>query len=68
MTGQIIRDLCRQRGYSQKDLADKMGVTQTVVSRWCCGSDLQLSTLKRLAAALRTDLNTLGGWNGQGKL
>lgn len=33
-TSQIIRSARRKKGWSQKDLADKMGVKQSLVSRW----------------------------------
>lgn len=33
-TSQMIHDARRKKGWSQKDLADKMGVKQSLVSRW----------------------------------
>ena len=33
-TSQMIHDARRKKGWSQKDLADKMGVNQSLVSRW----------------------------------
>lgn len=58
--GEIISNLRRERGMTQKDLADKMGVTDKAVSKW--ERDLScpdISSLPRLAEALGTSVNVL---------
>lgn len=48
-------ELRRKRGLTQKDLADRMGVSQPVVAELEAGRavDLHLSTILRAAMALR---------------
>lgn len=58
--GEIISNLRRERGMTQKDLADKMGVTDKAVSKW--ERDLScpdISSISRLAEALGTTVNVL---------
>ena len=55
----IIYDLLEQKGMSQKDLAQKLGKTETEVSRWLCGThNLTMATIAKIAVALDDDLIT----------
>ena len=58
--GEIISNLRREKGMTQKDLADKMGVTDKAVSKWERNlSCPDISTIPRLAEALDTNVDTL---------
>ena len=58
--GEIISNLRREKGMTQKDLADKMGVTDKAVSKWERNlSCPDISTIPRLAEALDTTVDTL---------
>ncbi len=60
-----IRALRLQKGLSQEDLALRIGSKQSYVSRIENGEvDLQLSTVRKLAAALETDINTINDYYG----
>ncbi len=52
--GQLIYDLRTEAGLSQRDLADKMGTTQSVISRLEEGGGARnrIDTLARVATAL----------------
>lgn len=53
--GRRIRDLREAQGLSQRQLADRMGTTQSVIARLeAGGSKPSLTTLERTAAALGT--------------
>ena len=57
MIANRIYDLLEQKGMSQKDLAQKLGKTETEVSRWLCGThNLTMATLAKIAVALDDDL------------
>jgi len=59
MIANRIYDLLEQKGMSQKDLAQKLGKTETEVSRWLCGThNLTMATLAKIAVALDDDLIT----------
>ncbi len=48
-----VYDLLEKKGMSQKDLAKKLGKTETEVSRWLSGThNLTLSTIAKLSLAL----------------
>lgn len=58
--GEIISFLRKERGMTQKDLAEKMGVTDKAVSKW--ERDLScpdVTTIPRLAEALNTTVERL---------
>lgn len=58
--GEIISNLRREKGMTQKDLADKMGVTDKAVSKWERNlSCPDISTIPRLAEALDTTVDNL---------
>jgi len=58
--GEIISNLRREQGMTQKDLAEKMGVTDKAVSKWERNlSCPDISSIPRLAEALNTTVDTL---------
>ena len=58
----IIKDIRKQKGLSQKALADLCGVHQTAVSQWEKGRTTpDLDSLKKLAAALGVSAEVLLG-------
>lgn len=58
--GEIISSLRREKGMTQKDLADRMGVTDKAVSKWERNlSCPDISSIPRLAEALDTTVDTL---------
>jgi len=57
MIANRVYDLMEVRGWSQKDLAEHMGKTETEVSRWLCGThNLTMATIAKLSIALDDDL------------
>ena len=40
-TGQFIRDLRKEKGMTQKELADKLHITDRAVSKWERGGSLR---------------------------
>ena len=55
--GQLVRGLRVQAELSQKDLADRVGTTQSAIARMENGSaEPKIATLERLAEALNTEL------------
>jgi HTH-type transcriptional regulator / antitoxin HipB len=55
--GEEVRRLRADRGLSQQELADRMGVSQSVVARLEAGGvEPRLSTLDRVAQALGVEL------------
>lgn len=59
-TGQLIGMLRKERGMTQKELADKINVTDKAVSRWETGKGFpEPSTLRPLAEALGTSITEL---------
>lgn len=57
MIANRIYDLLKQKGMSQKDLAQKLGKTETEVSRWLCGThNITMATLAKIAVALDDDI------------
>jgi len=59
---QVAMTVLRQRkakGYTQKDLAKKLGVSQAMVSRWENGDEnFTIETLARIAIALDLELRS----------
>ena len=57
---EILKKLRREKGLSQRELAELMYVTRSAVARWETGSRLpDAAMLSRLATCLGTDVNTL---------
>ena len=52
-----IYEILETRGMTQKDLAKKLGKTETEVSRWLSGThNLTLATICKISAALEADV------------
>jgi transcriptional regulator with XRE-family HTH domain len=58
--GLVVAELRKSKGYTQKDLADRMGVKQSVIARIESGHNMNCKTLWTLTDALGKDLNVLG--------
>ena len=59
-TGEIIRRLRTDNGYTQKQLAERLNVSDKAVSKWECGNGCpDVSLLSRLADILGTDIQVL---------
>ena len=55
-----ICDILEAKGMTQKELARKLGKTETEVSRWLSGThNLTLSTICKISTALGEDLVTV---------
>lgn len=54
-----VYELLEEKAMSQKDLAKKLGKTETEVSRWLSGThNLTIATIAKLSVALEDDLIT----------
>lgn len=61
-----VYELLEEKGMSQKDLAKKLGKTETEVSRWLSGThNLTIATIAKLAVALDDDIITTTHSNSQ---
>lgn len=57
-----IRDIRQARGMTQKELADRLGVNQSMISDYESGKvDLSLTKAVKIADILECDLNDLLG-------
>ena len=57
MIANRVYDLLEQKGMSQKDLAQRLGKTETEVSRWLSGThNITMSSLAKIAVALDDDI------------
>ena len=55
-----IYEILEIKGMTQKDLAQRLGKTETEVSRWLSGThNLTLSTICKISAALGEDIVTV---------
>lgn len=58
--GQKIKELRKKQGMSQKDLADKLGITPVLISQYENGKrNPKLETLQKIADALEVDISEL---------
>lgn len=65
----MLRRVLREKGWSQKELADACGITPAAVCRYCNGSRTpRASTLARLSAALDVSADVLLGSPGVGSV
>ena len=61
-TGKKIAELRKEKGFTQKELANKLHVTDKAVSKWECGINFpDLGLMEELAVALDTTPSTLLG-------
>jgi len=54
-----IKELCSLRGLTQKDLADKLGITDISLNKTLRGKYPQLQTLERIATVLDVPITEL---------
>lgn len=54
-----IKELCQSKGFTQKDLADKMGISDISLNKTLRGDYPQLQSLERIANALGVDIAEL---------
>lgn len=54
-----IKEICKERGLTQKELAAKIGVTDISLSKTLRGRYPQLQSLERIAKALNVPLSRL---------
>ena len=60
-TGIFIQQTRKELGYTQKELADKVGVSDKTVSKWETGKGLpDISSLMPLCDALKVNFSALG--------
>ena len=60
--GENVHNLCKQRGISQRSLAEQIGITEVALSRYINGSRTpKVSTLSKIAEALNTTVSDLLG-------
>lgn len=58
--GRFIADLRKEKGMTQKELADAIGVSDKAVSKWECGKGMpELSMLMPLCELLQINVNEL---------
>ena len=58
--GNIIREKRKEKGYTQEQVADYLGVSAPAVNKWEKGTSYpDISLLSPIARLLETDLNTL---------
>jgi transcriptional regulator with XRE-family HTH domain len=51
-----IKELCQLRGITQKDLADKLGITDISLNKTLRGDYPQLQTLEKISSALNVEI------------
>ena len=60
--GDNIKKYRKQKGITQRELADKIGVSVQAISKWECGATPDISQILPLATALDTSANELLGY------
>lgn len=60
ITGRFIKECRKQKGLTQQELADRIGVSDKTVSKWECGNGLpEVSLMLPLCGALGISVNEL---------
>lgn len=59
MAEMLLAEIRKEVGFTQEDLAEKLGVKQPTLSRLESQDDMQISTLRRLVAALGGQLELI---------
>ena len=54
-----IKEICSQKGITQKELAEKLGITDISLNKSLRGKYPQLQTLERIAVALNVSVSEL---------
>ena len=58
--GQFIADTRKQSGLTQKELAERMGISDKTISKWECGNGIpDITYLESLCEALNINVNEL---------
>ncbi|MBE6673142.1 MAG: helix-turn-helix transcriptional regulator [Ruminococcaceae bacterium] len=65
--GENIKKYRKQKGMTQKELADAIGVSVQAISKWECGATPDITQILPLAAALGASANELLGYADQKK-
>ena len=56
----MLRDLLKEKGITQAEIAKQMGCTQGLVSQWCNGlCEPKIATIKKLAEVLQVDVKEI---------
>ncbi len=59
-TGKLIADLRREKGFTQKDIAEKLGISPKTVSKWETGRGFpDVSLISALSHIFRVDISKL---------
>lgn len=56
---QRIKDICQEKGMTQKDLAEKLGITDISLNKTLRGEYPQLQTLEKIAEKLEVSITEL---------
>ena len=79
-TGKFLQELRKEKGFTQEQLAEKIGVARRTVSRWETGSnmpdldilmelsDLYEVDLREILSGERTEKNALAFYRGAGRV
>jgi transcriptional regulator with XRE-family HTH domain len=62
-----IKETCQKKGITQKDLADKLGITDISLNKTLRGEYPQLQTLEKIANALEVPITHLFEQPGNGE-
>lgn len=54
-----IKEICQEKGITQKDLAEKLGITDISLNKTLRGEYPQLQSLEKIANALEISISTL---------
>lgn len=62
-----IKELCQEQGITQKELAEKMGITNISLNKTLRGEYPQLQTLEKIATVLNIPISDLFKKNDSGE-